>query len=80
MVIGAILERSDAVTNDDRCQELSVIFREQFSKRFGHIQCANLKSEWVEKKGQGSCSILVGETAGVLIDVLEGEIEEKLTI
>lgn len=80
MVIGALYGRADAQKNDDLCTELSAIFREQFKKRFGYNQCADLKSEWVGKKGQESCSILVKEAAGLLIDVLEGEFKEEIHV
>ena len=73
MVIGALYGRTDAQTNDDHCTDLAAAFRERFLERLGHIRCADLKKYWVGKKNQETCSILVAEAAGVLVDILEEE-------
>ena len=73
MVIGALYGRIDAQTNDDHCTDMAVAYRARFLEHFGHIRCADLKDNWVGKKGQEACSTLTAEAAGVLVDVLEEE-------
>ncbi len=71
MLIGALYGRSDAQTNDDYCMELVKEFHTVFKEEFGHIQCQQLKDNWVGKPGQEDCALLTKETAGVLINILE---------
>jgi len=72
MVISALYGRSDAKTNDDRCMDLAAEYRTRFLERFGYIRCADLKEQWIGKKGQKTCAELVAQAAGLLVDVLEG--------
>jgi C_GCAxxG_C_C family probable redox protein len=73
MVIGALYGRTDAQTNDDHCMDLAAAYRARFLERFGYIRCADLKEQWVGKKGQETCADLMAVAAGILVDVLEGE-------
>jgi len=76
MVIGMLYGRTDPLTSDDRCMDLSAAFRARFLEHFGHIRCMDLKEHWVGKKGQETCAELVADAAGVLVEVLEEEEKE----
>ena len=71
MVIGGLAGRADAVTNDDRCQELAAAFRAEFLRAFGWLKCQILKDNWIGTAGQESCRALVEKAAGVLVEVIE---------
>jgi len=71
MVIGAMHGRVDHHTNDERCAKLAQEYRERFLAYFSHTRCADLKQDWIGKKGHGSCAELVAQAAGILIDILE---------
>ena len=70
MVIGALHGRADAKANDDECQRLCALYRQQFMQEFGCINCHGLKENWVGKAGQEHCVQLVERAAGLLLGVL----------
>lgn len=74
MVIGALYGRTNAQMNDDHCTDMAAEYLARFLEHFGYIQCANLKENWVVEKDQKTCSVLTAEAAGVLLDVLEGDL------
>ena len=74
MVIGALHGRTNTQMNDDHCTDMAAVYRARFLEHFGHIRCADLKENWVVEKDQKTCSVLTAEAAGVLVDVLEGDI------
>ena len=73
MVIGALYGRTDARTSDYRCMRLAAAYRARFLAHFGYTRCADLKENWVGKKGQETCAELVADAAGILVDMLERE-------
>ena len=71
MVIGGLAGRADAMTNDDRCQELAAAYRAEFLRTFGWLKCQDLKDHWIGIAGQESCRALVEKAAGELVGVIE---------
>jgi C_GCAxxG_C_C family probable redox protein len=71
MVIGGLMGREKAATNDDKCQELAAAYRAEFLREFGWLKCQELKQNWIGNAGQPSCRALVERAAGVLVGVIE---------
>ncbi len=71
LVIGALYGREDASTNDDRCQELALQWRERFLQEFGDTCCSDLRENWVGQPGQPDCKVFVARATGLLVDFLE---------
>jgi len=75
MVIGGMYGRSENGISDYRCQVLAVQWREAFREEFEWLKCGDLRANWVGKPEQESCSVLVAEAAGLLIDQLSENLE-----
>jgi C_GCAxxG_C_C family probable redox protein len=71
MVIGGLYGRTDSKTNDDLCQQLSLQYQREFEKKFGYLNCCDLKANWVGKPNQEHCVQLVEKAAELLLDILK---------
>jgi len=73
MVIGGLHGRTAASINDERCQELSERFYAAFLDHFGWLNCQELRDNWRQKRGLGSCRKLVEESVDLLIAIIESK-------
>ena len=71
MVIGGLYGRTEAGTDDARCQELAAAYRAGFLQRFGWLKCQDLKEHWIGNHGQTNCRALVEGATLLLLELLE---------
>ena len=72
MVIGLLHGRTHQNENDETCLKLTKEFRGAFIQKFGSSRCCDLREEkYGPEPGQTPCSVLVSDTARLLIEQLE---------
>jgi C_GCAxxG_C_C family probable redox protein len=73
LVIGGLLGRQEPNTNDDEAYALCEEFRRRFLAHIGDTQCGRLRAAIEAPGGPGTCSPLVEQASGILMDVLAGD-------
>lgn len=72
MALGLVYGREDATTPDREAAEIVALWREAFLQHFHHTRCEPIFDLVHEPDGPGSCSVVSGEAACLLVRMLEG--------
>jgi C_GCAxxG_C_C family probable redox protein len=71
MVIGGVYGRLDSAKDDAFCKKIAAEFFAEFRSNFDYVICDDLRTQWVGKPGQETCSILAQRTVLLLLKILD---------
>jgi C_GCAxxG_C_C family probable redox protein len=70
MVIGGMYGRLDNAEDGMVCKNIAAEFFTEFRNNFDYVICEDLRTHWVGKPGQETCSILTQYTILLLLNFL----------
>lgn len=73
MVLGLMHGRESAAQDDQAAAEVVRRWRETFLAHFRYTQCEPIYRLVREPAGPGTCAVVAGEAAGLLVRLIEGE-------
>ncbi len=70
LIIGALFGRARPYEDEERCYQKSVIYKEQFRKKFKGTRCQEIKDTGYGSQGIWPCSVLIGKAVKVFFKSL----------